>query len=318
MKFVPKTIENLVRQAFSDTTVISCRPLEGDSANLNYVVQLQNPSIEIVLRIYHRDTPKPQLEKEMHVLRIVMPETGVPTARVIHFDDSRTIIDQPYAVFNLLPGESLEKALPRMDEQDQEAVGYEMGRYLARLHSIPLENFGQFLADDPLASTSEKNYTVARVMEWLQVCEKNALLDKSAVVALQRFVRQTHALGRREACFVHGSYHERNTTVQEGIAGFHVTGVFDFEHAQGWSPEWDMANLFGHVADRHPSLIRGFLDGYADTKSLPDNFWDRLEVYQQAVNICYVVRAYRTGDKSLLKVHQAQVHRFLANNFGDR
>jgi len=318
MKFVPETIENLARQAFPETIVTSCRPLEGDSANLNYVVQLQNPSIEIVLRIYQRDTPQPQLEKEMHVLRIVMPETGVPTARVIHFDDSRTLIDQPYAVFNHLPGESLEKALPRMDEQDQETVGYEVGRYLARLHSIPLENFGQFLTDDPLASTSEKNYTVVRVMKWLQVCEENGLLDKSAVVALQRLVRQTHALSRREACFIHGSYHERNITVQEGIAGFHVTGVFDFKHAQGWSPEWDMANLVSHVADRHPSLIRGFLDGYADTKSLPDNFWDRLEVYQQAVSIRYVVHAYRTGDESLLKGHRAQLHRFLTNTFGDR
>jgi aminoglycoside phosphotransferase (APT) family kinase protein len=320
MEISPETIEQLVRQAFPQASVVSCRPLESGVTNrsaersrqsLNYALQLQNPTTEIALRVYQPDTPQGRLDKEMYVLRVAMPETGVPTPRVIHFDDSRTLVDRPYAVLNLLPGEPLQKVLPHMDELDQEAVGYEMGRYLVKLHSIPLEQFGEFLGQDPLASASEKAYTVARVTEWLDICERNDLLDEPAIAELRRFVERTRTLNRESACFVHGDYHQGNVIVKEGVAGFHVTGVFDFEHAQGWSPEWDMATLLSRVSDEHPALAKGFLDGYADTAGLPQDLWERLRVYQAVVYIALVVHAHRLGDAALLKTHRARLYRFL-------
>ncbi len=314
MELCPKAIESMICQAFPQATVVSYHPLESGPISQDYVVQLQNPSVQVVLRIYRHDTPHHKLEKEMHLSQVVMPETGVPTARVIHFDDNRTIVDRPYAVLNYLPGEPLEKVLHRMDEQDQRAVGYEMGRYLAKLHSIPLERFGQFSGNDPLALTSEKSYTVARVTEWLDICEENGLLDDSAIAALRHLVSQTPVLDRHKACFVHGNYHGGNINVQEGIAGFHVTGIFNFEHAQGWSPEWDMTRWLGYIFDDYPALAQGFLDGYTDIERLPDNFWDRLEIYRQVMNIYHLVCAHRTGNEPLLKTHQTRLYRFLTGD----
>jgi len=311
MGISPETIEQLVLQTFPQASVVTCRRLEGGVTNLNYALQLDNPTAEVALRVYQPDTPQDTLDKEIYVLRVTMPETGVPTPRIIHFDDSRTLVDRPYAVLNLLPGEPLEKVLPNMDELDQEAVGYEMGRYLAKLHSIPLEQFGEFLGQDPLASASEKAYTVARLTEWLDTCQENDLLDEPAIAKLRRFVERTRALNRESACFVHGDYHQGNITVKEGVAGFHVTGVFDFEHAQGWSPEWDMATLLSHVSDEHPALAKGFLDGYADTTGLPQDLWERLRVYQAVGSIALVVHAHRLGDAASLKTHQAKLYRFL-------
>jgi len=311
MALTPETIAQLARQAFPEATVVAHRPLEGGVTNLNYALQLQNPTAQVALRVYLPDTSKPTLDKEMYVLRVIMPETGVPTPRVIHFDDSRTLVDRPYAVLNLLPGEPLEKALPRIDELDQEAVGYEMGRYLDKLHSIPLEKFGEFLGEDRRASANEKTYTVARTVAWLEVCDEHDLLDEPATVALRRFVRRTGVLNRTSACFVHGDYHAGNINVEEGVAGFHVTGVFDFEHAQGWSPEWDMATLLGHVSGDYPALVKGFFDGYADTAGLPADLWERLRVYQAVRTVGQVIRAHRRGDESSLPMHQARVYRFL-------
>ncbi len=311
MELSRETLEQLARQAFPQATVVSYRSLEGGVTNLNYALQLHNPTVEVTLRVYRPDTPPHALEKEMYVLRVAMPETGAPTPRVIHFDDSRTLVDRPFAVLNLLPGEPLEKALPRMDELDQETVGYETGRYLAKLHTIPLEQFGEFMGDDPRASINEKAYTVARAIEWLDACQENGLLDEAVVADLHRLVGQTGVLTRRSPCFVHGDYHEGNIIVQEGVAGSHVTGIFGFDHAQGWSPEWDMARLSGGVFDDHPALIKGFLDGYADTAGLPENLWERLRVYQAVMYVAYVTYAHRTGDESLLKTHQARLYRFL-------
>lgn len=313
MELDRETIEKLIRQAFPQATVISSRLLESKSLNSNYALQLQNPSAEIVLRIYRPGIAQHTVEKEMHVLRVVMPETGVPTFRVIHFDTAQTIIDSSYAVLNLLPGEPLENALPRMDELDLEATGYEMGRYLAKLHTIPLQKYGEFMGRDPLTSNNEKTYTLARLMEWLELCEQHRLLDSSIITELQSLASQTLVLDRSPACFVHGNYHQRNIKVQEGVAGFHVTGVFNFEDAQGWSPEWDMTNLFGCVFDDYPAMIQGFLDGYVDTGELPEKFWDRLRIYRHVRNVYRVLCAHRAGNETLLKTKQEQLHHFVKN-----
>ncbi|UCC65247.1 MAG: aminoglycoside phosphotransferase family protein, partial [Anaerolineae bacterium] len=280
MKLSPETVEQLAGQAFPGATVVSYRLLEGGVTNLNYALQLRNPTAEAALRVYRADTPQPALEKELYVLRVVMPETGVPTPRVIHFDDSRALVDAPYAVLDLLPGEPLEKALPRLDALDQGTVGYEVGRYLAKLHSIPLEAFGHFLGDDPQASASEKAYTVARAGAWLDDCGERGLIAEPLVAELRRLLARSGVLDRESACFVHGDYHCSNNNVEEGWGGFHVTGVFDFAHAQGWSPEWDMARLIGSLGEGYPALVRGFFDGYADTAGLPENLWPRLRLYR--------------------------------------
>jgi aminoglycoside phosphotransferase (APT) family kinase protein len=311
MRLSPETIEQLARQAFPEATLVSHRLLEGGVAHLNYALQLQDPSTEVALRVYGPDTPRGRLDKEMYVLRVIMPETGVPTPRVIHFDDSRALVNRPYAVLNLLPGGPLAQVIDRMDALDQETTGYEMGRYLAKLHSIPLEKFGEFLGEDPQASVNEKAYTVARAMAWLEVCEEKDLLEESTTTAVRRFVRQTRALNRHNACFVHGDYYAENVNVEEGIGGFHVTGVFDFAHAQGWSPEWDMGTLLSDLADDYPTLAKGFLDGYADTRGLPEDLWERLRVYQAMALVGQLIDADRRGDESSLQMRQARVHRFL-------
>lgn len=314
MELSTETIQQLARQAFPEARVVSCHPLPGGAAALDYAVQLHDPTTEVVLRLYRPDAPQSALDKEMYVLRVAMPETGVPTPRVIRFDGSRTLVDRPFAVLNRLPGEPLAGALPRMDALAREAVGYEAGRYLAKLHGIPLDRFGEFLGQDALASASEKAYTVARATKWLNRCEENGLLDETAIADLRRLVGQSRALNRQRACFVHGDYHTGHINVEEGQGGSHVTGVFSFARAQGWSLEWDVARLLNEVSDDYPGLVKGFLDGYADTASLPANLWERLQVYQAVAGVAVVTEAYRAGDEASLEVNRARLYRLLAGD----
>ncbi|UCC63104.1 MAG: phosphotransferase [Anaerolineae bacterium] len=126
-----------------------------------------------------------------------------------------------------------------------------------------------------------------------------------------RLLARSGVLDRENACFVHGDYHCSNVNVEEGWGGFHVTGVFDFAHAQGWSPEWDMARLMGSLGEGYPALVRGFFDGYADTAGLPENLWPRLRLYRLVMQVGDLVRAYLAADEALLEGHQARLYRFL-------
>lgn len=307
-------VTNIVHRAFPEAEVEECKPFAGEHQNLNYDLRLRNPTMEIVLRAYRSrggacGSQGPQ--KESHVLRIVTPETGVPTPRVLLFDDSGTLRPEPVALHTRLPGDPLAAVLSQMDEGDQETVGYEMGRYLAKLHSIPLERFGEFFLEDPLSDASEKGYTGRRVQRWLEACAEQKLLDSEAVVAVERIFAQTKRLSRPGACFVHGDFETGHVLVEAGLGGYHVTGVLDFQCSQGWSPEWDIARLANRVFDDYPLLAKGFLDGYADTSGLSVDFWERLRLYRLAGALSSLVRA---GDEEVAACHQ-RVQRLLEETY---
>ena len=284
-------ITAIVRRVFPDALVEECRRFEGEHENLNYDLRLRNPTMEAVLRVYRQGSAGRGPRKEAHVLRIITPETGVPTPRVLLFDDSGTLVPQPVALLTRLPGGPLAAVLSQMDEGDQEIVGYEIGRYLAKLHSIPLECFGEFFVDDPLGEASEKAYTLRRVRVWLEGCTERELLESAAVTTLERVFARTDRLARPMACFVHGDFEAGHVMIEAGAGGYHVIGVLDFQRSQGWSPEWDVARLANQVFDDCPLLEKGFLDGYADAAGLPADFWERLRLYRLAVALFSLVEA---------------------------
>jgi Ser/Thr protein kinase RdoA (MazF antagonist) len=303
-EFTRSQVEMLLQPAFPEAKVVALQPLPGGFVNRLYVVELERPTTRVVLKIYLQDSVKQKPEKETWVLRRVASEAGVPVPHVIYFDGERKLVERPYAIHTWLPGEPLDRLLPTMDEFDQETVGYDMGRYAAKMHHVTASRFGEFLSPDPLAGPDEGQYVRARLERWLQPIQAHRLLEPTLVDRVRQQVDATPHLAYRTPCLVHGDYHEANVHVERGVVSCHVTGVFDFEHAQGWSPEWDLVKLYGHAFDAHPALSVGFLKGYTDTLPLPEPFAPRLHLYRLVGAVGYVAYFHRTGEEDKL---QAQV-----------
>lgn len=318
MEEIPtEKIQTIVRKVFPQAEVESYQQLETGSTSLNYDLILSNPEMGLTLKVYPQPTEKREPWKETYILKRVAEETGVPAPHVLLFDDSGQLLETPYAVHTRLPGNSLGAALPKVSEEDTEVIGYEMGRYLARLHVMTGERYGDYFVEDPLASPHERDYTLATVNIWLKECEDNHLIIPGTAKTLQQIFERADFLGQEKPCLVHGDYHERNVNVEEGATGYHVTGVFGFEHSQAWSREWDMVKLFGHVFDRYPILQDGFLNGYTESVEISERFWDRLRLYQLAVAIFQIQYSHHIGSSDL-KSYQERLSRFLENHEAEK
>jgi aminoglycoside phosphotransferase (APT) family kinase protein len=315
MREIPtEKIQTIIRKVFPKAEVESYQRLGSGFVYLHYDLRLSNPEMGLTLKVYLRPTEKREPWKETYILKRVAEETGVPVPQVLLFDDSGQLLDMPYAVHTCLPGRSLDTVLPEMAEEDIEMVGYEMGRYLARLHVMSGERYGDYFVEDPLASPRERDYTLARVDSWLKECEDNHLLKPNLVETLRQTFGRADFLDQERPCLVHGAYHEGNVNVEEGAVGYHVTGVFGFEHSQAWSREWDMVKLFGRVFDHYPILQEGFLNSYTESVELSERFWDRLQLYQLAGAIFQVQYGHHISSADLTRSYRERLSRLLTKS----
>jgi aminoglycoside phosphotransferase (APT) family kinase protein len=190
-------------------------------------------------------------------------------------------------------------------------VGYEIGRYLGHIHQIPLDEFGALFATSPHNHEREKGYVLSQATEWLEACAKEELLPDETLDALQQRFAETDVLDRRRACLIHGNLGPANIVVERGATGYHVTGILDFTHALGGSPELDMSKLLAwHIKDS-PSLQKGLLDGYTEVGELEARFWERLVLYQVLVSLGALLSAHRRDQLEQAQIHRKQVNRYL-------
>ena len=273
-------LQALVQVVYGQSEIASWTHFEGEHTNLNYDLSLTNPPVDVVLKVYARGTDPHQVYKEIYLLRTLTSETGVPVPRVLHDDDSCSLLDRVWCLLARLPGEPLACVIRRLDQWQLESVGYEAGRYLGRIHQIPLDGFGEpFDASSPRYPT-EQSYVAARVAESLRQPTLGAALAAQQRQDVERALDDAPCWDRHRACLIHGRYSPANVIVERGRTDYHVTGILEFAYARGGSPEEDIAHLLNCVSCPSPSLEKGLLDGYTEAGELDADFWERLRHYQ--------------------------------------
>ncbi|MFB0547208.1 MAG: phosphotransferase family protein [Anaerolineae bacterium] len=311
LEIAAEKIERIVRRVFPGAKIEACQKSTAGPTNLSYHLSLANPTAELTFKVYLLQGPQGQPQKEAYALRRVAQHAGVTTPHLLHYDDSLVTFSKSYAILTRPSGHILKEILPEMARGGLETVGYEMGRYLAKLHTIPFARFGEYFAEDPLASERERAYTLARVNEGLERCQEDGLLDPGTCRELQRLFEEIDVFEREEPCFVHGDFHEGNVLVEEGVGGYHVAGFLNFECSSAWSPEWDMTHLFSRLFDDYPSLQEGFLAGYRAISPLPEDFWGRLELYQLILYIDSLWQSHRAGETERTDAYRERLKRFV-------
>ena len=283
---LPEQMTRLVRRVFADAEITSCRLTPAAPHHTAYDLVLSNLTTPVRLKLYSEDDERQTLRKEIHLLGILTSETGVPVPRVLHFEehlpeDGFSSMDScPWTLHTRLPGQPLSQLVDAMDKWEQESIGYEMGRYLAHIHRIPVDEFGELFVPGPYNRGSEQEYVLSQSTAWLDICTETARLPPNTIQALLDHLTQTEILNRSQACLIHGEYTPENIVVEHGATGYHVTGVLGFAYAQGGSPEQDMSKLFVHSLHNSPTLQKGFLDGYTESGELGATFWERMELYK--------------------------------------
>lgn len=250
-------LEHMMQQACPNSPVKILNELTEGYFNAAYEVTLQNGK-QVILKIapppdvsvmrYEKDL----MAAEVGAMRLVAEQTDCPVAKILFFDQSRTLCDSDYFVMEKLPGKSFSVLQEQLTEAEKCHIQFSAGVFNRKLNAISGERFGCF-------AQPEKQYTA-----WFPAFKsllQDVFADAEQVSASFSVKPQLllELLERDKSCFeqvtcpqlVHWDLWAGNIFVDNG----EISGLIDFERSL-WG---DFLMEAGFRSwQQEPAFLRGY------------------------------------------------------------
>ena len=187
-----------------------------------------------------------------------------------------------YFVQEWVDGVDAEEFVPTLPAKEQYRLGYEAGKELVKLHSIPAPE-GQ----EPWGPRFSRK--ARRKIDMYRACPIKFDGDEAVI----RYVEENlQLLDGRPQVFQHGDYHIGNMM----LSGGRIV-IIDFDRFDYGDP-WEEFNRIVWCAQAAPWFASGMVDGYFDGK-VPDMFWRLLKLYIGSNTLSSIPWAIPFGQKEI-------------------
>jgi len=257
-------VQEMVREAFPQKTLLSHEIISGGCANLNLKLTLKDESKPFILRIYVRDKEGAYLEQKLaHLLK-----KRVPLPDVYFIGECE---GYRYAITEYIAGISLRDFLLNHPHKNMEPVMREAGQILSVIQSYEFPIAGFFDAQlNVIQPTSRQSYITF-------VAHPRVLksLDSQTLSQLAHTFEKHQSLfpDEHQTHLVHGDYGPENLLVDKVEGQWKITGVLDWEFAFSGSPLQDVANMLRYAHHMPPLFEESFLRGLKETGLVLPDEW---------------------------------------------
>ena len=197
---------------------------------------------------------------------------GIQTPRLIAFDDSRTLVDRPFSLWERVHGETL--GLLELNRSQRSDAWRQVGRQLFRLH------------DRVRVCADPNGYldTPGREMDLHPLLNRLAdagRLDAATVEEIAQLIRELapHVAGSGDVRFVHNDVHDMN--VMCSPAG-ELLAIIDWGDAGWGDPTLDFAGIpldaIPYALEGYESEAPGALGAFPGARFI----WDKLQAAMDA------------------------------------
>ncbi len=222
-----------------------------------------------------------------------LEHAGLPAVRVPYVNLSRTVVPFDFQIGAESPGRPL--AAFHDDEPRMHRRLRQLGRLVARIHTLPLAGFG-LLDARPLAAASGpprgmwntwSEYIRLNLAAHMDFCARAGdLTTAGADALLAAFERHAGCLNVSGGVLLHGDLGSHNILTD----GDRLLGLIDWEDALSGDPVYDVAFW---ASFQPPERHAPFLAGYRELRPLPDDFPVRFWLYLVRILLAKAVHRRR-------------------------
>ncbi|MEK7592883.1 MAG: aminoglycoside phosphotransferase family protein [Patescibacteria group bacterium] len=268
------------------------------TAHVIYYVSVSEEPIEFILRA---NLGFSEPETVMMVEKLVTDAVsllGVPVNAIRFVDVSRKKFPFDFQIEERLIGQDIESYFHGTKEE-YDRLSYELGEYVARIHSLMFEGFGRF--DEKSALEGKLNGTKKSFSEYIDVClesdlaylVKDNVIDKETAKEIVKiFVERKNIMNITQGVLIHHDLADHNIM----FSGNHITGIFDWEACVVGDPALDLASC--PTWKTHHPREDMLLEGYKSIRALPGNFEEKRNLYLLRTMLWKMVLAIRSGRQS--------------------
>lgn len=268
---------------------------EGWSGDLKF--QLVTDQESYLLRLTEKDL----LAKKKEQFNALLPlrELGLPVSTPLDFGICQYRgQDYCYTLLSWVPGQNAGDALRGMAADSQYKLGYQAGKILKALHSIPIARQHQELNWDLYFNRKlDRNIRVSG--DCVIKC-----VGRDKIISYIESNR--HLLMERPVSFHHGDYHIGNMLVHNQ----QELGIIDFNRQDHGDP-WEEFNRITWCAKLSPPFATGRINGYFDDV-VPEAFFRLLALYIASNQLSSLPWALQFGQEQV-NVMLAEIESVLAS-----
>jgi aminoglycoside phosphotransferase (APT) family kinase protein len=231
--------------------------------------------------------PACELLIDEQVTRLVQSR-DIPAPVVVKADVTRTHLPFDFEILQEARGQSLKSVEDPETQHVPEAILRDLGRSLAKVHSIHVRGFGLLDAYPPIFGVLESwpDYLRLHLDNHLEICEELKAISPRERRMIDSLLLEAEPLFKSAPCqLLHGDPGHHNVFVEEEK----VSCLIDWEDAMGGDPVFDLAfwGTFTREEFREPLLA-----GYTEVRTLPEDFERRYWLYYLRISLSKTVHRF--------------------------
>lgn len=281
-----------------------------------YLVETNSYPEKVIVRFSNNNPPEYSLAKEIRVSNI-LNSLGIPVARIILHDASKSIVPHEFVVMSIAEGEDLDSVWNRLSGREKEQISRKIGGIMGKIHSVKFDAFGDLL---PEGIESKGNFSLkqvgsrekanpaafelfARIFSDLGMLSAFDVMNTDFTAQIGKYFLENKKLAEttEDPALIHGDLYPQNFKVKKIKNEWFVTCLFDFEYSAAHIREYDFIKLHRAGLLEKGKVRESILEGYSKFQKVSGDFDKKVEYFRITRDLGFTVVLLKSGDKELAK-----------------
>ena len=272
------TLRKLLRSIYGTPChIVSYTTIRDGDDYAVAIVTLTEPMARVVVKLAGpRAALACPFDRTAAITRVVRDRTALPAPEVFAADVSYRDWPCRYIVMAHVDGATWAEEGPSLDATAWRDLYGQLGRAVARLHSIRFPAYGEIGADGPVLGDGS-------LVTALQERARRRVADPRHAELFVALLRDRAHLfdDAPEPALCHEDLNPTNILVRHDDGRWPLAAVLDFDSAWTGSPESDLARLELWQSGAYPGLMdEGFRAAYEETHIIAPGYEGRRPIYQ--------------------------------------